>query len=162
LIKNENLEAGDQYDLGAKHPVAFVADWEMFEDYPDSMEHGKFGVRYEYDWSDSDNPPDVGHVNLFCGWLGVEFLNVEDGYEAGREISDTVASASPGDKLFGWPRWVQFACYPQCDQCGCPMRYLLQIDSKCSIPKIFGDVGTAHVFYCDEHRSSFAITYECS
>ena len=162
LIKRDNLEIGDQHDLDAKHPVAFVANWEIFDDYPDEQEHRSLGVRYEYHFEDSDNPPDVGHVNVFCDWLKVEFLNVENGYERGREICDSVASASSGDKLFGWPYWVQFTSYPQCDLCGCPMRYLLQIDSECSIPIIFGDVGTAHVFYCDEHRSNLAITYECS
>ncbi|MEL7263920.1 MAG: hypothetical protein AAFP69_03780 [Planctomycetota bacterium] len=97
---------------------------------------------------------------MICDWLDIEFLNVLEGPHGGSEVCGSVGSAAYGDKLFGWPAWPQFANYPVCDHCECPMRHLLQIDSDCTLPIPFGDAGTAHLFYCEEHRSNLALIYQ--
>jgi uncharacterized protein YwqG len=72
-----------------------------------------------------------------------------------------------GDKIGGWPRWIQGVEYPTCPRCGETMRYLLQIDSQgnaahTNVPFLFGDMGTAHVCQCPNDPGVFAFGWACS
>lgn len=66
-----------------------------------------------------------------------------------------------GDKLGGWPAWVQGPELPNCRKCGSPMRFLFQVDSDCGVDHMFGDVGTAHLSYCEEHPEELGFGWAC-
>ncbi|MEN8251330.1 MAG: DUF1963 domain-containing protein [Bacteroidota bacterium] len=65
------------------------------------------------------------------------------------------------DKLLGWPYWVQSVEYPDCPDCGKPMKLIFQIDSENNLPYMFGDVGCSHVTQCDQHKDKMAIAWAC-
>jgi uncharacterized protein YwqG len=66
-----------------------------------------------------------------------------------------------GEKLRGWPMWVQGVEYPTCRQCGERMELLFQIDSEQSLPYMFGDVGVGHITQCPRHESELAFGWAC-
>lgn len=67
-----------------------------------------------------------------------------------------------GDKLLGWPGWVQGPEYPECPDCGKKMSYVFQIDSGDNIPYMFGDCGCGHITQCREHPERLAFAWACS
>ncbi len=67
-----------------------------------------------------------------------------------------------GDKLAGWPAWVQGVEYPECPKCKGRMRLVFQIDSNDNLPYDFGDVGTGHITQCEEHKDVLAFGWACS
>ncbi|HEU4561065.1 MAG TPA: DUF1963 domain-containing protein [Longimicrobium sp.] len=64
-----------------------------------------------------------------------------------------------GDKLLGWPLWVQWAEYPECRTCGARMELLFQVESERNVPWIFGDMGIGHVTQCPSHPSELAFQW---
>lgn len=66
----------------------------------------------------------------------------------------------PGDKLLGWPHWVEGVAYPSCPCCQQPMQFVLQLDSSDTLPFCFGYYGCAHVFQCENHREIMTLTWE--
>lgn len=75
-----------------------------------------------------------------------------------------------GDKLAGWPAWIQGVEYPSCPQCGSRMRLVFQLDSGdfalaleggCHIPYSFGDAGIAHLTQCPKHHDMLAFGWAC-
>lgn len=66
-----------------------------------------------------------------------------------------------GDKLGGWPYWVQGLEYPDCPECKKPMRLLFQIDSECHVEHMWGDSGCAHLTQCETHRHQLAFGWAC-
>jgi len=68
----------------------------------------------------------------------------------------------PKDKLLGWPYWVQGVEYPDCPECGNPMKLIFQIDSEVNLPYMFGDVGCSHITQCESHKDKLAIAWACS
>lgn len=66
-----------------------------------------------------------------------------------------------GDKLLGWPHWIQGVEYPECPRCERAMPMIFQIDSECSIPYMFGDAGCAHITQCAHHPEQMAIAWAC-
>lgn len=66
-----------------------------------------------------------------------------------------------GEKLFGWPCWVQGIEYPNCRKCNRTMRYIFQVDSERNIPYCFGDLGVGHISQCETHKDEFAFGWAC-
>ena len=88
----------------------------------------------------------------------------ELGIELADEESDTLAEQDfphIGDKLLGWPAWVQGVEYPSCPECGARMELLFQIDSEDNVPYMFGDTGTGHITQCPVHRNRLAFGWAC-
>lgn len=83
-----------------------------------------------------------------------------DASEAERFI-ESAFTAQPGDKLGGWPHWVQGVEYPECRECGDRMRLVFQIDSEDNVPFMFGDVGCGHVTQCATHKHVVAFGWAC-
>ncbi|HEX7240286.1 MAG TPA: DUF1963 domain-containing protein [Longimicrobiaceae bacterium] len=103
------------------------------------------------------------------GWREEEdYPNFEELEERGVELDDeeldVLSESFPlgGEKLLGWPAWVQSIEYPDCRVCGKRMEMLFQIDSERNLPYMFGDVGTGHVTQCPEHRGELAFGWACS
>lgn len=66
-----------------------------------------------------------------------------------------------GDKLYGWPGWVQGMFYPECPKCKKKMIYLYQMDSEDHIPFMFGDSGVGHVCVCPDHPERASFYWSC-
>lgn len=66
-----------------------------------------------------------------------------------------------GDKLGGWPYWIQGIEYPNCPDCGERMKLVFQIDSESNLDFMFGDVGCSHITQCPKHPTRLAIAWAC-
>ncbi len=73
------------------------------------------------------------------------------------EVTDSAA----GDKIGGWPMWVQGVEYPECPDCGKTMQMVMQIDSEDHLPYMFGDVGCGHLTQCPTHKDQLAFGWAC-
>lgn len=65
-----------------------------------------------------------------------------------------------GDKLWGWPAWVQSMQYPPCPACGRQMRLVFQIDSEDNLPVIFGDCDRGWITQCPEHKEQLTFHFD--
>ncbi|MEL7263921.1 MAG: hypothetical protein AAFP69_03785 [Planctomycetota bacterium] len=52
MLDRDGLNIGERKDLWETLPAVYVDRWEPFDEFPDADEHGRFGVRYEYDFQD--------------------------------------------------------------------------------------------------------------
>jgi hypothetical protein len=105
---------------------------------------------------------------VISGWTEHDdYPNAEEQLELGIALPDAVeervAQVFPasGDKLLGWPHWVQGVEYPSCNACHRKMRYLFQIDSEDSLPWMFGDMGCGHLFVCEAHQDVLTFHWAC-
>ncbi len=115
--------------------------------------------------------PDEPHApRLVTGWTPHDDIpNWEEAdYALGVELDDEtsdqlIESGLPvvGDKLGGWPAWVQGVEYPDCRECGAQMKYVFQIDSNDNVPFMFGDVGAGHLSRCPAHPEVLAFGWAC-
>ena len=104
-------------------------------------------------WDHSEDLPETSELSDCLGGLEV------DG-----ELCDAIlANERPlfGDKLGGWPHWIQDIEYPSCPDCKAPMQLLYQIDSEDLIEHKWGDSGCAHLTQCGVHRHRLAFTWAC-
>jgi hypothetical protein len=67
-----------------------------------------------------------------------------------------------GEKLGGWPRWIQGIEYPSCPKCGIQMKLVLQVDSEKTLPTMWGDMGIGHVTQCPHHADVLTFAWACS
>ncbi|GAK53528.1 hypothetical protein U14_04793 [Candidatus Moduliflexus flocculans] len=103
-------------------------------------------------WKEADDYPDSQEA-------------LEQGVEyAEREWEALIDADFPrsGDKLSGWPHWIQGIEYPNCRICQTPMRLVFQLDSNDHLPFMFGDMGCGHVTQCLEHKSEVTFAWACS
>jgi hypothetical protein len=140
-------------------PLRSVARWAEFWDLPSPEEHGRLGLEYAYDfqpgytrstvaWRDGGTPR--------SGWFGQRNDDPTPG------LAESIGQAAEGDKLGGWPLWVQSVDYPLCSACGAEMRYVLQLDWYDNLPFDFGDCGTGHLTYCPSHPENLTFAFQCS
>jgi hypothetical protein len=116
-------------------------------------------------------PPHTGMfpAKRIIGWDAVaDYPGEEELSELGVSLSDTESDALSqselpvqGEKLLGWPYWVQGVEYPKCPECGARMALLFQVDSESALPYMFGDSGVAHVTQCPAHRWRLAFGWAC-
>ncbi len=66
-----------------------------------------------------------------------------------------------GEKLGGWPNWVQDEELPDCRTCGQQMEFLVQIDSNGHLPYMFGDMGCGHLSFCRNHPDEMSFHWAC-
>ena len=133
-------------------PAKTIVDWTEFVDYPNPQEHEELGLQYTYDW---DSHP--FQLRVECPEVGL----VVEGLEADG-LAEKISSAAPGDKLAGWPHWIQGAEYPVCPQCSQRMGLVFQLDSNDHLPFMFGDMGTGHITQCPAHKDIVAFGWACS
>lgn len=76
------------------------------------------------------------------------------------EIDEALRPRS-GDKLGGWPSWVQGPEYPRCPRCKASMTVLLQLESNGLCHHQFGDLGAGHISQCPEHPDVVAFGWAC-
>jgi hypothetical protein len=117
--------------------------------------------------------PAHGEPGFYTGrivsWRQAEdYPHREDQQARGIVLSDVEADGvgdvypRSGDKLLGWPHWIQGLEYPDCPDCGQRMDYVFQVDSEDNVPHMFGDVGCGHVFRCARHPEHLTFGWACS
>ncbi len=119
-------------------------------------------------------PDDVDYYppRLITGWLEIESefpgfdemekIIKEENIELNEEEEEYMyglVSPSLGDKLGGWPYWIQTVEYPSCPVCEREMKLVFQIDSEDSIPYSFGEGGCAIITQCSEHKDQVAFSW---
>lgn len=113
-------------------PEKRILDWEAKDDYP----HFE-----EYDDLDID-------------------LDVED--EVYEEMESSGKGwALAGDKLFGWPHWIQGVEYPDDRTTGSTMGLVFQLDSEINLPHMFGDAGVGHLTQSPDNADELSFGWAC-
>lgn len=133
-------------------PPKSITGWKATKDYPSPVEHDQLGLLIDYHFHDVPFQP----AEIKCPELNLRF----EGMDRVNLLQSTVTS-NDGDKLGGWPNWVQGVEYPLCPECKSPMEFLFQIDSEFNVPYMFGDCGTGHVTQCRHHRHVVAFGWAC-
>lgn len=102
----------------------------------------------------------------FTGWEPIDDLPHQEDMD--RPLSparrdDYYGSRRPlsGDKLGGWPMWVQGPERPSCPDCREPMTVLFQVDSHGHLDFMWGDTGCAHLSFCEQHPHRLAFGWAC-
>lgn len=93
--------------------------------------------------------------------LGIEFDPYDEEVFEMMDIREQ-GMALPGDKLFGWPFWVQSIEYPHDRKTNKMMTHFFQIDSEVHIPYSFGDVGTGHLTVSPDNKHELGFGWACS
>jgi hypothetical protein len=97
-------------------------------------------------------------VQDYPDWQELDALGVDPG-----EPSDEIEPFPiAGEKLGGWPHWVQGIEYPSCPQCDAQMEAVLQVDSEQTLPTMWGDMGIGHVTQCPNHAEVLTFAWACS
>jgi uncharacterized protein YwqG len=130
-------------------PAKQIVDWKRIIDLPKPAEHDELGLRYTYDHK-------AGTTRLECKELGLDFKEVRDD-----GLAEAISNSELGDKLGGWPCWIQGMDYPNCPQCGKRMVLIFQLDSEDNLPFMFGDVGCGHITQCPQHKDVVAFGWAC-
>jgi hypothetical protein len=78
------------------------------------------------------------------------------------QLGDEYNFPLDGDKLGGYPLWIQEDYCPQCPRCGTTMKYVFQLDCECNLPFSFGGNGCGHITQCPNHKEIVEFTYECT
>lgn len=133
-------------------PAKTIVGWTPLDDYPDGAEHDGLGLIFNYDFS-------ARTLQIQCPSVGLktEALPMDEAPEA-----EEVASAAMGDKLGGYPDWVQGIEYPNCPECNRTMELVFQLDSEDHLPFMFGDAGCGHITQCPEHKHVVTFAWACS
>lgn len=131
-------------------PAKTIISWTKMDDYPNSQDHRELGLDYRYDF-------ELGTVRVSCGEPKLLFENQESG-----GLAEAISSALPGDKLAGWPCWIQDAQYPKCPLCRRRMELVFQLDSNDNLPYTFGDLGCGHITQCPQHKEVVTFAWACS
>lgn len=119
----------------------------------------------------TDNTPSAGTpaeksfpAKTITGWTPQEdYPSWEDYAEHASDDTEEEEHIQPleGEKLLGWPFWVQGAEWRSCPVCGTPMRFLFQLDSDKHIPYMFGDCGIGHICQCPRHPEVLSFGWAC-
>lgn len=116
--------------------------------------------------------PDIENYltpKLIVGWKEMDdYPGWEEREGAGVELTDEEDDAIydmeifyAGDKLGGWPLWVQAVEYPECPECGKTMRLIFQLGSNDNLDYQWGDMGVGHITQCEDHRDVLAFGWAC-
>ena len=118
----------------------------------------------------ADGPADPLAPRSIVGWEAVDDLpNTEElKWDMDIEVTDQerdylydCGMPHPGDKLAGWPYWIQGVEYPDCPECDSRMELVFQIDSNCNLDYMFGDIGAGHLTRCPNHPGVLAFGWAC-
>ena len=137
-------------------PMRPITGWRAIAETPHPEEHDALGLVCDYDFT-------TRRTTLTCAEFGIRMagLDIDATDTEGRALAKAIGTAEGGDKLGGWPCWVQGAEYVPCPRCGTTMRVLFQVDSNGGADHMFGDVGCGHVSQCPQHADTFAFTWAC-
>jgi uncharacterized protein YwqG len=129
-----------------------VVSWNELADYPHVEEHERLGLIYEHDFERK-------LVRVTCAELGIDVPDLD------QDIAEVISDPAAGDKLGGWPLWIQQPEYPSCPRCARQMAFVFQIDSGDVVyphPRMFGDGGIGHITQCPDHPDVLAFGWACT
>lgn len=132
-------------------PPRAIVGWDRIDDCPNPGEHDELGLVYDYGFR-NNTPAEIHCPELDIHCTGMRFLNA---------AAEGITSHG-GDKLAGWPNWVQGVEYPHCPRCDALMQFIMQVDSEDHIPFMFGDSGMGYVTQCPHHLDVVAFGWACS
>jgi hypothetical protein len=124
-----------------------IIGWNRVDDYPRWNELERFGLSF--------------HVSTYNGeqWLECPEIGlVSERFTPGS--LDSWELCDGGDKLSGWPCWIQEIEYPNCPRCQRPMQLVFQHTGD-KLPFMFGDLGIGHITQCPEHKEVLAFGWAC-
>lgn len=160
LTQNVLIRLVEPTGEGAMPPLPMINGEPYENDFPAKTITG---------WLEIEDYPDIDDLMaLVNGWDAVQ-----NGSDAWDELVEQLGFADlddyechcpgpvEGDKLAGYPYWVQGMEYPGCPICHAPMRHVFQLGSDNNLPYMFGDMGTAHVLQCKTHKDQFAFVWSC-
>jgi len=131
-------------------PKNTIQSWEKISDFPDPEDYTENGLDWQYDFDNSK-------VRISCPSLNIDLTDIPmDEVEA-----EDISLAQGGDKLGGWPSWVQGAEWVICRECGKRMEMLFQLDSEVNVPYMWGDCGVGHISRCLDHPDEWAFGWAC-
>lgn len=117
-----------------------------------AMPAGMYPPRRITGWTRVDDFPDAQELEAMGTTLEVPIWEAYDDQDLPHS----------GDKLLGWPAWVQGVDYASCPRCGTRMEQLFQLGPECNLPWMYGDMGTCHVLQCPTHHDALSLTCACS
>lgn len=124
-------------------PAKRIVRWNRSDDFPSTAEREMLGLGYGSD------------EVLRCPDLGVEQDATIDDY-----FDWSYDHAFRGNKLSGWPMWVQNVEYVDCPTCGLRMDVLVfQIAYDDNIPFMLGDGGIGQIIQCPKHKDALAFVW---
>ena len=106
---------------------------------------------------------------VITSWQAVDdYPHPEELYELDVEFSDeeidllydSDMTTQEGDKLFGYPYWIQGVEYPE-DKEGNLMEMIFQFDSENNLPYMFGDNGIGHLTQSKNDDELLAFGWAC-
>lgn len=133
---------------GQPFPVRAISGWDPAPDLPAADEQDELGLVFDYDFASNQVRVRCKSVQLDAPPISMDELQAEQ-----------VSQASSGDKLRGWPHWVQHVSYPRCPQCSGAMEYVFQLDSDHHLPFVWGDAGVAHLSQCAQHPEVLTLAW---
>jgi len=137
-----NLPAKIQPPKGS-FPARRIVDWSAIDDFPSCAERESLGLTY-------------GNDNILrCAEIGVEQeMSIDDYFDG------SYNHAFRGNKLAGWPTWVQNVEYATCRKCDALMNLLVfQIAHDKNIPFMLADGGIGQIIQCPEHKDELAFVW---
>jgi hypothetical protein len=87
--------------------------------------------------------------------LGIELEDDED-----ERTGDIWDANDPGDKLGGWPRWVQCEDAPTCPRCARKMRLLFQLGIAGNLRLDYGGGAIGYLTRCEDHADVLAFSWQ--
>ena len=148
VVQSTGRERTDVIAPSNHFPARTIVHWEFNADFPAQEEHRALGLVYDYDFK-------AKRVNISWPETGLLLEKLDF------ETAGLISPPQGGDKLSGWPYWIQSAEYPNCTQCGQRMDFVFQIDSEDNLPYMFGDVGCGHITQCATHKDIVAFGWAC-
>lgn len=136
-------------------PAKVITGWEPVADLPHNQDHDELGLRYLYDFDAKTTTVDCDDPKVTIA------LHIDATSKDGLEVAEAIGRCITGDKLAGWPDWIQGAEYPSCPKCAARMTMLVQIASEDNVPFMFGDVGVGHITQCPNHPQTLAFGWSC-
>lgn len=127
--------------------VRTITGWRALKDYPSPPEHDELGLLWNFSLPEDSLSLECKQLDLIINDVDIEFAEKK------------LHKCRTGDKLLGWPNWIQGADYPKCPICNRMMSFIFQIASEENLNFMFGSSGTAYIFACDTHKSSFAFNW---
>lgn len=126
------------------------------------LEEGDFPPKLIIDWQKVDDYPSGDELEKLCWKSYGSSVSCDDWYFLENLHDAGMLYPIRGDKLAGWPDWVQFCEYPSCPSCNRKMEQLIyQPSSSNNIPLLWGDAGSGYIFQCSEHKDRVAFLWQC-
>ena len=117
--------------------------------YRESPVKDAFRTKFIADWEVTDDFPNWEEMGEYKKLSEAQLEELGEVYPRG------------GEKLLGWPVWVQSIEYPDCPKCTSRMQLVFQIDSNRNLPYSFGDAGVGHITQCPTHQTELAFGWAC-